>query len=62
MVRSANEKHFCPLYNREIYWSECYEVQEVREGEMEMNLLYEPFEAEKADECCSRCGWDIVPD
>lgn len=62
MVRSPSEKHFCPLYGREVYWSECYEVQEVREDEMDMALLYEEFDMEKADKCCKLCGWNIVSD
>lgn len=57
MARDVDAKHFCPLYNREVYFGECYEVQEVREDEMDAKLLMEPFDMEKADEACERCRW-----
>ena len=60
MARSPNATHQCPLYSREIYWSECYEVQEVREDEMDPKWLYEQFDMEKADEVCEKCRWYIV--
>lgn len=60
MARSPNEKHKCPLYERQVYWSECYEVQEVREDEMDMKLAYEPFDVDKANEVCGKCRWYVV--
>ena len=62
MARSANEKHYCPLYNRDVYWSECVEVQEVREDEMDMDLLPESFDLQTAAVQCEACKWCIVPD
>ena len=57
MARSPIAKHKCPLYDREISWSECYEVQEVREDEMDAKWLREPFDIEKAIEVCPKCKW-----
>lgn len=60
MARSPIAKHKCPLYGREISWSECYEVQEVREDEMDEKWLREPFDMEKANEVCEKCRWYVV--
>lgn len=60
MARSPNAMHQCPLYDRAVYWSECYEVQEVREDSMDPKWLYEPFEMEKANAICEKCRWYIV--
>ena len=60
MARSPNEIHDCPLYGRGIYWSECYEVQDVRSDDMDMSLAYEPFDREKADDVCEKCRWYVV--
>lgn len=60
MARSPIAKHFCPLYGRETTWSECVEVQEVREDEMDAKRLREPFDASKANEVCEKCKWYVV--
>lgn len=60
MARSPDAERDCPLYNRRIYWSECVEVQEVREDEMSMSLLYEPFDMETANTTCEKCRWHHV--
>lgn len=60
MARSVDEKHSCPLYRRSIYWGECYEVQEVREDNMDMKWLLEPIDIDKANEICEKCRWYIV--
>lgn len=62
MARSPIAKHECPLYGRETIWSECYEVQEVREDEMDAKWLREPFDMDKANEVCEKCKWYIVSD
>ena len=36
MAKNHNDRCVCPLFGREILYGECYEVQEVREDEMEM--------------------------
>lgn len=60
MARSADAKHRCPLYDRDIYWGECYEVQEVREDNMDMKWLLEPIDLDRANEICEKCRWYIV--
>lgn len=59
-AREPTERHFCPLFQREISWGGaggCYEVQEVREDNMDAELLPEPFDLNKADAACAKCGW-----
>lgn len=60
MARSPIAKHECPLYGRETIWSECVEVQEVREDEMDAKWLREPFDASKANEVCEKCKWYVI--
>lgn len=62
MAKSHDDKFLCPLYQREILYGECYEVQEVREDEMDMELAIEPFELKDANEICEKCKWYIVGD
>lgn len=62
MARSPIAKHFCNLYGRETTWSECAEVQEVREDEMEAKWLREPFDIDKANSACEKCKWFVVGD
>ena len=49
MARSPISRHDCPLYGRETTWTECVEVQEVREDEMDAKWLREPFDLKKAN-------------
>ena len=60
MARNHDDRCWYPLYNREIYYGECYEVQEVRGDEMELKWLREPFDRAQADEVCTRCRWYVV--
>ena len=60
MTRSPCAKHFCPLFSREINWSLCYEVQEVLDDNMDMELFPDPFDTEKARPICKKCGWDVI--
>lgn len=62
MAKNHNDKCICPLFGREILYGECYEVQEIREDEMDMKLAIEPFDAEKANEICEKCKWYVVED
>ena len=62
MAKNHNDKCICPLFGREILNGECYEVQEIREDEMDMKLAIEPFDAEKANEICEKCKWYVVED
>lgn len=61
-MRRPDDKHICPLMNREILWGDCVEVQEVREDNMDMDLLAEPVDLEKAKVICEKeCRWCYVP-
>ena len=60
MAKNHNDKCVCPLFGREILYGECYEVQEVREDEMDMELAIEPFDVDKANEVCEKCKWYVV--
>ena len=60
MAKNHNDKYICPLFGREIVYGECYEFQEIREDEMDMELAIEPFDVEKANEVCEKCKWYIV--
>ena len=60
MAKNHNDKCVCPLFGREILYGECYEVQKVREDEMDMELAIEPFDVDKANEVCEKCKWYVV--
>lgn len=60
MAKNHDDKCICPLYKREILYGECYEVQEVREDNMDMKWLMEPIDIKQADEVCEKCRWYIV--
>lgn len=60
MAKNHNDKCVCPLFGRKILYGECYEVQEVREDEMDMELAIEPFDVDKANEVCEKCKWYVV--
>ena len=59
-MRQPEDQHFCPLFNRNIYWGGpggCYEVQEVREDSMDMELMPQSFDIKQADKHCEDCQW-----
>lgn len=60
MAKTHDDKFVCPLYEREISYGECYEVQEIRDDEMKMELAIEPFDLERSNEICEKCKWFIV--
>lgn len=39
-MRHLDDKYNCQLFIRDIYWSECVEVEEVREDSMDMELFH----------------------
>jgi len=60
-MRHPDDKHYCPLYEREVFWGDCYEVQEVREDNMDMELLVEPIDLDIAEKKCDHeCRWCYV--
>ncbi len=60
MAKNHDDMCICPLFARTIYYPECYEVQEIREDEMDMKWARETFEVEKANEICEKCKWYMV--
>lgn len=60
MAKNHDDECLCPLYDRNIFYGECYEVQEVREDEMDMKWLAEPIDIDKANEICEKCRWYVV--
>lgn len=39
MARSPEAMHKCPLLKRDIFWGDCYEVQEIRNDELEPSFF-----------------------
>lgn len=60
MAKHHDDRRICPLYSREILYGECYEVQEVRDDNMDMKWLMEPIDVDKANEICEKCRWYVV--
>ena len=49
------ETYFCPLTEKEITDTECYEIQSVRYYAMKMDSLGYVFDRAKADNACAAC-------
>ncbi len=60
MAKNHDDSCICPLYGRKILYGECYEVQEVRDDEMDMKFLMEPFDPNIANEICEKCKWYAI--
>lgn len=59
-MRQPTDTHECPLLQCQILWGGpggCYEIQEVREDNMDMDLLPEAIDIEKANAICEQCKW-----
>ena len=54
-MRSPDEKYSCPLLNREIFWGDCFEVQDIRDDNMDMELFSEKFNLTDAKRICEKC-------
>lgn len=49
---------YCPLMKKDIRRAACYEIEEVREDNMDMELCcVGPFDLEEAEIRCKECGW-----
>ena len=59
-MRSPDEKYSCPLLNREIFWGDCFEVQDIRDDNMDMELFPEKFNLTDAKRICEKCKWYII--
>ena len=57
MIVSTDDIKYCPLKKRDIRWGYCYEIQEVREDNMDMEHLDEPIDLEQAAKVCEKCEW-----
>lgn len=57
MAVHADDIQYCPLKKRNIRWGYCYEIQEVREDNMDMEHLDEPIDLEQAEKVCEKCRW-----
>jgi hypothetical protein len=59
-MRHPYDSHYCPLFHRTIYWGGrggCYEVQDVRSDDMDMEFFPESLDLNRADEVCESCRW-----
>ena len=56
-MSQQDNKKYCPLLKREIYWGLCYEVQDVREDNMDFELLGEDIDLKEAETVCEKCRW-----
>ena len=60
MAKHHNDIYICPLLKRKILYGECYEVQEIREDEMDMEFAVEKFDIAEANRICEECKWFII--
>lgn len=59
-MKYPNDTHFCPLLKETIYYGSiggCYEIQEVRENEMDEELLPFSLDKDAANKICEKCKW-----
>ena len=57
MARSPESQHECPLLNRKIFWGDCYEIQDIRNDDMDAELFPDKFDVEEANTICEECKW-----
>ena len=56
-----DQKRYCPLLKKDIYWGGCYEVQEVRKDNLDMENFFDKFfDIEEANDICEKCRWCYV--
>ena len=60
MAKDHNDNCICPLFQRQIQYGECYEVQEIRNDDMSMELALEAFDVSKADVECKKCRFYVI--
>lgn len=59
-MRRPSDKHYCPLLGKEIFWggvAGCYEIQEVRDDNMDMEFLGFDLDLKEAEIHCEKCRW-----
>ena len=50
--------YFCPMVNREMWDSECYDIQMVHYDFIDESILDFVFEKEKSDSFCDKCPFN----
>lgn len=48
------------VQKRDIFWGDCYEVQEIRNDELEPSFFPYKFDADEANKVCEVCKWYIA--
>lgn len=62
-MRYPSDMHHCPLLEKEIFWGGeggCYEIQEVRDDNMDVEFLPFELDIERANDICEKCRWCYV--
>ena len=62
-MRYPSDMHHCPLLEKEIFWGGeggCYEIQEVRDDNMDVEFLPFELDIEQANDICEKCRWCYV--
>lgn len=59
-MRHPDDKHACPLFHRDVFWGECWVVQDIRDDNTDMEFAPEPFELTDAERICEKCRWCYV--
>lgn len=56
-MRHPDDHHSCPLLSREVYWGECWIIQDIREDNTDMEFSPAPFDLDTAATVCEQCRW-----
>ncbi len=62
-MRHPSDTHYCPLLREEIFWDGeggCYEIQEVRDDNMDVDFLPFTLDIEQANDICEKCRWCYI--
>ena len=59
-MRSPEAKHKCPLFKRDVYWGDCWIVQDIRRDDTDMEFALEEFDLATANKLCEQCRWCYV--
>ena len=53
-----DESYFCPMLNRKLWDSECYDIQMVHYGFIKESVLDFALDKEKAESICGSCPFN----
>ena len=56
-MRHPDDRHLCPLLEREVFWGESWIIQDIRDDNTDMEFAPEPFDLSAADAACEKCRW-----